>query len=351
MRDTQGVVKVNGFRIVSAILLTALLASLAGCAGAGAPAASESTGVNSAKPRVVATTTIVGDVVRQVVGDAADLTVLLPAGADPHGFQPTPQDAALIANADLIFANGLNLEEFLEKLIENAGGSARVVVVSDGVTAIEGHEEHAEGEAHVEGEEHAAEGEEHAEGEAHAEGEEHAHEGADPHVWMDPNNVRVWTRNIAAALSELDPANAAAYQANAERYDQTLQALDAWVQEQIAQIAPENRQMVVDHDAFGYFAQRYGFETVGTVVPGYSTMSAPSAQELARLEDAIRQLGVQAVFVGSTVNPALAERVAADTGTQLVFLFTGSLSEPGGGAETYEDFVRHNVSAIVDALK
>ncbi len=201
------------------------------------------------------------------------------------------------------------------------------MAVSDGVTAIEGHEEHAEGEAHAEGETHA-EGEEHAEGEAHVEGEEHAHEGADPHVWMDPNNVRVWTRNIAAALSDLDPANAAAYQANAERYDQTLQALDAWAQEQVALVAPENRQMVVDHDAFSYFTQRYGFE-----------------------EDAIRQLGVKAVFVGSTVNPALAERVAADTGTQLVFLFTGSLSEPGGGAETYEDFVRHNVNAIVEALK
>jgi len=168
---------------------------------------------------------------------------------------------------------------------------------------------------------------------------------------MDPNNVRVWTRNIAAVLSEMDPANAAAYQANAERYDQTLQTLDAWVQEQIAQIAPENRQMVVDHDAFSYFTQRYGFETVGTVVPGYSTMSAPSAQELAQLEDAIRQLGVKADFVGSTVNPALAEQVAADTGTQLVFLFTGSLSEPGGDADTYENFVRHNVSAIVEALR
>jgi ABC-type Zn uptake system ZnuABC Zn-binding protein ZnuA len=323
--------------ILIAIVLTALLASLAACAGAPAPSSSAPSTADDApaageRLNVVATTTIVGDVVRQVVGDAADLTVLLPAGADPHGFQPTPQDAALIADADLVFANGLNLEEFLEKLIENAGGSARVVAVSDGVTVIEGHEEHAEGEAH-------------------GESEERAHEGADPHVWMDPNNVRVWTRNIAAALSELDPANASAYQANAERYDQTLQALDTWVQEQIAQIAPENRQMVVDHDAFGYFAQRYGFETVGTVVPGYSTMSAPSAQELARLEDAIRQLGVQAVFVGSTVNPALAERVAADTGTQLVFLFPGSLSEPGGGAETYEDLVRHNVSAIVDALK
>jgi len=109
--------------------------------------------------------------------------------------------------------------------------------------------------------------------------------------------------------------------------------------------------MVADHDAFSHFARRYGLETVGAVVPGYSTMSAPSAQELARLEDAIRSLGVKAVFVDNTVNPALAQRVAADTGTQLVFLFTGSLSEPGGGADTYESFMRTNVNAIVEALK
>ena len=327
------------YRILIAIILTALLASLAACAAAPTPGGSAPSAADDAPPagerlKVVATTTIVGDVVRQVAGDAVDLAVLLPAGADPHGFQPTPQDAALIANADLILINGLDLEEFLDRLIQNAGGSAKVVAVSDGIETIEGHEEHDDEEV------------DHAE-----EGDEQAHEGADPHVWMDPTNVRVWTRNIAAALSELDPANAAAYQANAQHYDQTLQALDAWAQEQVAQIAPENRQMVVDHDAFSYFAQRYGFETVGAVVPGYSTMSAPSAQEMAQLEDAIRQLGVKAVFVGNTVNPALAERVAADTGTQLVFLFTGSLSQPGGDADTYESFVRHNVSAIVEALK
>ena len=338
------------YRILVAVVLIALLTSLAACAaaptpGGSAPSTASDAPAASERLKVVATTTIVGDVVRQVAGDAVDLTVLLPAGADPHGFQPTPQDAALIATADLVFINGLDLEEFLDRLIQNAGGSARVVAVSDGIETMEGHHEH-EGEEH-EGEQH--EGEEH-EGEEH-EGEEHDKEGADPHVWMDPNNVRVWTRNIAAALSELDPANAAAYQANAERYDQALQALDAWINEQIAQIAPENRQMVVDHDAFGYFARRYGFETVGTVVPGYSTMSAPSAQELARLQDAIRALGVKAVFVGETVNPALAQRVADDTGTRLVFLFTGSLSEPGGNADTYESFTRYNVNAIVEALK
>lgn len=324
----------KGNWILLSLLLTALLAGLAACTNAPIPADSGPAGADgvsatSARPKVVATTTIVGDVVRQVGGDLIDLTVLLPAGADPHGFQPKPQDAARVAEAGLVFINGLGLEEFLDRLLQSAGGSARIVAVSEGVQTIEG-EEH-------EDEEHA--------------GEEHDYEGADPHVWMDPNNVRVWTRNIAAALSELDPANAAAYQANAERYDQTLQALDAWAEEQIGQIAPADRQMVVDHGAFNYLARRYGLETVGTVVPGYSTMSAPSAQELARLQDAMRALGVRAVFVGSTVNPALAERMAQDTGTRLVFLYTGSLSEPGSDADTYENFIRYNVDAIVEALK
>ena len=327
------------YRILATMAVAALLTSLAACTNSPAPSGSalsgpSSTPVADKRLKVIATTTIVGDVVRQVGGDLIDLTVLLPAGADPHGFQPKPQDAARVAEASLVFINGLGLEGFLDRLLQSAGGSARIVAVSDGVPVIEGDGEHDDQEP---------------EGAVHEE-EAHDHQGADPHVWMDPNNVRIWTRNIAAALSEVDPANAAAYQANAQRYDQTLQALDAWTRDQIAQIAPEKRQMVVDHDTFSYFAQRYGFETVGAIVPGYSTMSATSAQELARLEDAIRNLGVSTIFVGKTINLALPDRIATDTGAQLVFLFTESLSESGDGGETYEDFVRYNVNAIVEAL-
>jgi ABC-type Zn uptake system ZnuABC Zn-binding protein ZnuA len=329
----------SGYRVPLAILLTVLLASLAGCAAAptvtspssadSAPAAAaDSTPAVNAKPKVVATTTLVGDVVRQVGGNAIDLTVLLPVGADPHGFDPTPRDVSTVADADVVFINGLGLEQFLDRLLQSAGDSAQIVAVSDGVTPIEGHDEH-------EGEEH--------------EGEEH--EGGDPHAWTDPNNVMVWTANIASALSQLDPANAAAYQANAEQYTEELQALDAWVREQVALIPAADRQLVTDHALFSYFAQRYGFEQVGAVVPGYSTMAEPSAQELAALEDAIRTLGVPAVLVGKTVNPSLAQRVADDTGTRLIPIYTGSLSEPEGDADTYLDYIRYNVSAIVAALR
>lgn len=298
-----------------ALLLFALAAALVACGQAG-PAPSR-----GGRLQVVATTTIVGDVVKQIGGDAIDLQVLLPPGVDPHAFEPTPQDVARLAGARVIFANGAGLEGFLESLLANAGGQAEIVHVSDGIAL-----------RRVQG--------------GHDEGGE-----ADPHVWTDPNNVVVWTRNIEATLVRLDGANAARYQANAEAYRAKLQDLDAWVRAQVAQIPEANRRLVVDHEAFGYFADRYGFQQVGAVIPSFSTLAEPSAQELAALETAIRQQGVKAVFAGSTVNPKLARRVAADTGIQLVPLYTGSLTAPGGEAPSYLDYMRHNVAAIVKALK
>jgi ABC-type Zn uptake system ZnuABC Zn-binding protein ZnuA len=152
-------------------------------------------------------------------------------------------------------------------------------------------------------------------------------------------------------LGELDPDNAAIYQANADQYGQELQQLDAWIREQVAQIPTENREIITDHLVFGYFADEYGFTQVGAILPGYSTLAEPSAQELAQTEDAIRNLGVKALFVGETVNSQVAKQVALDTGLQLVFLNTGSLSEEGGQADSYLDYIRYNVEAIVNALK
>jgi len=276
--------------------------------------------------RVVATTSIVGDVVQNVGGEHIDLTVLLPPGTDPHTFDPTPRDVAAVADAHVVFVNGAGLEVFLEKLLQGAGG-ARVVPVSYGVELRRfehGHEEEA--------------------------GDEHAGE-YDPHTWFDPNNVIVWVRNVEWALNTLDPANVAGYQGNAAAYEAELQVLDAWIREQVAQVPPANRCLVTDHESFSYFTQRYGFEQVGAVFPGYSTLAQPSAMDLADLEAAIRTQGVRAVFVGKTVNPALAEQVAQDTGVQLVFLYTGSLGEPGDPADTYLAMMHYDVSAIVEALR
>lgn len=318
-----------------ALLMAAMITTLVACAGPQPPPAASP--AMDARLRTVATTTIVGDIVRQVAGDLVDVHVLLPVGADPHGFQPTPQDITRVAQADVIFVNGLGLEQFLQRMLESAGGDVRTVVVSQGVTPREldaGHPESASGDH----DETAAAGD-----------DEHA--GEDPHVWTDPNNVRVWVANVAAALAELDPAHAHAFRANAESYDRELQALDTWIAGQVAEIPEANREMVMDHDVFGYFAERYGLAAVGTIVPGFSTVAEPSAQDLAALEDAMRRLDARAVFVGTSVNPALARRVAGDTGTQLVSIYTGSLSEPGGEAGAYIDYMRYNVGQIVDALK
>lgn len=292
------------------------------------------------KLRVVATTSIVADVVKNVGGELMDLTVLMPLGTDPHTFEPTPQDVVAIAEAHVVFVNGAGLEVFLEPLLESAGtGEARVVPVSYGVELRK-----PEGEP----EDISFPSDLQSGGEAEL---QHEHSEFDPHTWFDPNNVMVWTQNIEQALSALDPDHAEVYAANADAYRAELQELDAWIQEQVAQVPEADRQLVTDHMAFTYFVHRYGFEQAGAVVPGYSTLAAPSAQDLAALEGAIRQLGVKAVFVGRTVNPGLAQRVARDTGIRLVFLYTGSLSEPGGPADTYLSLMRYNVSAIVNALK
>ncbi len=307
------------------VMLLVTVTMMSACAGR--PAA------RGDKLRVVATTTIVGDVVAQVGGDVIELTVLLPVGADPHVFDPSPQDMAKVADAGVIFANGAGLEAFLDRLLDNAGGDADVVHVSEGLAFIEA-------EAHKD---------EPADDDVLA--DEHDHEGVDPHTWTDPNNVLRWVDNIEAALVLHDPTHAADYRANADAYRAQLRELDAWVRGQVSAIPAENRKLVTDHETFAYFAQRYGFEQVGAVVPGYSTAAQPSARDLAALEDRIRAYGVKAVFVGSTVNPALAQRVAEDTGIKLVFLYTGSLTAPGGEADSYWGYVKYNVAQIVNALK
>lgn len=265
----------------------------------------------SGRLNVVATTTIIGDVVSNVGGEHISLTVLVPVGADPHSFQPVPQDLAAIAEADVVFINGLGLEKFLVDLLENAGGEAQVALVSEGVPLIGDN---------------------------------------DPHVWLDVENVIVWMENITATLTALDPQNAAAYQANAESYQTELESLHRELIDQFAEIPPARRVMVTDHDAFLYFAQAYGFTLVGAVIPSYSTLAEPSAQELVELEDAIRALGAPAVFVGTTVSPGLVRRVAEDTGMQLVTLYTGSLSAAGGPAATYVEMMRFNAAAVAGVL-
>jgi ABC-type Zn uptake system ZnuABC Zn-binding protein ZnuA len=164
-------------------------------------------------------------------------------------------------------------------------------------------------------------------------------------------NVIHWVKTIEQSLSTLDPANATAYQAAATAYTNELAALDAEIQTAVSAIPIENRKLVTDHESFGYFAAHYGFEVVGSVIPSFSTLAAPSAQQLAALQDQVAAEGVKAIFVGSTVNGDLAEQIAADLGVQVVPLYADSLSAPDGPAATYLDLMRYNMNAIVEVLK
>lgn len=269
---------------------------------------------------VVATTSILTDVVSRVGGDLVSITTLVPTGSSEHEYQPSPRDIAAVSDAALVFEIGLGLEEFMGTIILNAGTQVTPVSVSDGVVTRE------------------------------FTGVQDKHFSADPHVWLDPANVIVWVQNIESALSAYDPTHSDVYSANSATYIEELQSLDQWIVEETSLIPPGNRLIVTDHMLFGYFAEKYGFTVVGAIIPSYSSAAEASAQDLAALEDAITQYGVKAILVGDTVNPALAERVAEDTGTELVQFYTGSLSSPDGPAATYLDYMRYNVTTIVNAL-
>jgi manganese/iron transport system substrate-binding protein len=271
------------------------------------------------KLQVTATTNIVGDVVRHVGGDRIALTTLMSIGVDPHTYTPTPADTARVHDAHVVFANGAGLEEFLQEMLDNAGGRAIQVRLSDGL-------------------------------ELRQTGDAREHGSADPHVWLDVQNVIHWVETIRDALGALDPANAASYQANAQAYTQELEALDAWIVAQMATIPESNRKLVTSHPAFGYLADRYGLEQIGAVYP-ISPSSEPSAQDIAQLETIIRSYSVPAVFTESTINPKLAEQVARDTGVELAPLYSGSLGGPGSGVESYIALMRYDAQAIVEALK
>ncbi len=280
-----------------------------------------------AELQVVATTSIVGDVVGRIGGDHIALTTLMGLGADPHTYVATPSDSAAVHDAHVLFSNGAGLEEGMSELTLDSSGGAVHVPLSDNLPLLV-----------------AAHG-----GETQQPGPGEAPGQPDPHVWFDVQNMLAWTATVLETLSALDPANRSSYQANADAFTQELEALDAWILEQVAIVPQANRRLVTNHETLGYFARRYGFELVGAVYP-LSPSSEPSARDLAGLEEAIRQYGLSVLFTEGTVSPVLADQVARDTGVRLVPLYTESLGPPGSGAESYIAMIRYDVQAIVAAL-
>lgn len=269
---------------------------------------------------VVATTTILGDVVANVVGEQADVTVLMPIGADPHDFQASSAQVAEIHGADLVVANGLHLEEGLDDILDTAvTDGARVIRVAPLLDPLP----------------FGGDDDDHSE---------------DPHVWFDPMRMGDAARLIAEQLDEVDPGMD--WSARAEVFAEDLADLDAEVIAELSSIPIERRLLVTSHDSLGYFANRYEFDVIGTVIPGGSTLAGPSSDELSDLVDVVRRNGVNVVFAETTQPAVLAEAVAAELGqeVQVVSLYTGSLDEPGSGADTLIGMLRSNSKRIATAL-
>ncbi len=279
----------------------------------------EPVALNGRKLKVVATTNFVGDVLSQIVGSSAEVTVLMSRGQNPHSWEPGPGSIAAVENSDLIFVNGLGLEETLMNIIEGMK-TAPVVPVSAGVDILTG-----------------------------------SHGASNPHVWFSPLNVIIWTENIQSALSAADPANASEYQKFAASYIFKLKTLDSEIRTAVSGLNPDERKMVTDHSSFDYFARDYGFEISGKVVSSSNDQAEPSARDIASLTELVRKENVKAIFVGGTAGESLKKlsaSVAAESGRNLpvVELLAGSLAPGGERGDNYEDFVRYDTELIVKAL-
>jgi len=287
--------------------------------------------VFAGQPVVASTTSILGDVVKQIAGDAVEQLVIMPPGLDPHHFEPSAKDMANLANASVIFINGLGLESFMDRQLNNLTRSIAnvplICPVSGNVSSNMQHEHN------------------------HDHDHDHDHETTDPHVWTDPMNVVQWVDVIAATLTNLLPDQSAAIEANATSYKAQLHELDAWIKEYVATLPADKRQLVTDHHMLHYFSSRYGFEQIGMIIPSYSTSAEPSARELAQLHQTIDHHKVHVIFIAFSSNPLFADGLARDTGVNVVSIYSGTLGAPGSGVESYIDYMKFNTRTIVDALQ
>jgi zinc/manganese transport system substrate-binding protein len=302
----------------------ALAAGMLFAAGAGVCKAGEAGG---GRLKVVATTSIIGDWVKIIGKDDVDLTTLVGADGDPHEFEPVPADNISISRANIIFENGLGLENWLDKLYSSSDSKAKRIVVTAGVEV-----------RHV----------------APRDGDQAygREDDRDPHAWQSVKNAIVMVGNIRDALAAADPVHAAEYQARAGAYIRELVALDKWTQEQINSIPPQRRKLVTSHDAFGYFGQRYGIDISGSALESVTTeASDPSAKQIAEVVDQIRATGVPVIFLENTQNRKLMDQIAADAHVTVgPPLYSDALGQAGTDGDSYIKMIQHNVRVLVKAL-
>jgi ABC-type Zn uptake system ZnuABC Zn-binding protein ZnuA len=272
---------------------------------------------------VLASTSFLADIAQNVAGDRVKVDSLLPIGSDPHAYQASPSDVVKISESTVLILNGIEYEHFIEPLLENADGERIVIAASDGLQPRQ-LDEHAGAEKH---------------------------EAGDPHMWLDPNLVMTYVENIRDGLSTADPDGAEIYKSNAEAYIAQLKELDAFIKSQVGTIPTERRLLVTNHEALGYFAKRYGFTIVDTILPSFSSEASASAREIASAIDVIKTSGAPAIFLGEVENDSLAEQIASETGVKVIKdLHLESLTD-GAPAATYIEMMKYNVTQIVAALK
>ena len=288
---------------VAAVALVVL--SVSGCAS---PAKSSDDG----RLKVVATTTQLGDFAQEVGGDAVQVRTLLPAGASAHHFDPTQADMIALADADVLLTNGLGLDDFVNDAVEASGFQGKKVVTTAGVVP----------------------------------------DGSNPHVWTAPVLAGQMVENIEAALAAADPKNAAAFEENAIGYQAKLQILDQWIAANIAAVPSEARLFVSGHDALKYYLEAYDIEFVGSVLHSFEDNAEPTVAEMDELITHMRELGVKAIFVESSINPKTAEAIAKGSGAKLIdesVIYVDSLGAEGSGASTYIAATIHNTKTILEA--
>jgi len=304
-------------RVVSGLLLITALAAFASAREA-------RSGQTDASVLVVTSNTVLADLVANVGGDTVQVRALAPAGTDPHTFQPTPDSIKVLSRARVVFFNGAGLEEWWDKTIRSVKKpEVPIIELSKGLATIS-----------IPGHSHG--------GHSHAEGQ-------DPHVWLDPNLVKAYLDKIRDGLSQADKRNAGAYAERAQAYKAKLEELDGWIRAEVEKIPAARRKIVTFHNAFQYFANRYGLAVKGFVV--VSPGKEPSAKALAELTRRIKQEQIPVVFAEADFNPKMLEALAKDAAVKVVTnLYDGSLSS-GPPADTYLNMMRHNVTQMVNALR
>jgi len=276
------------------------------------------------KLKVVATFSILGDLVRHVGGERVEVTTFVGPNGDAHVYSPTPTDGRRLTEARIVFTNGLKFEGWIDRLIKSSGTKATKVEASRGVKLLKG------------GDEHGHDG-------------DHGHDGIDPHAWQSIGNAKIYVANIRDALTAADPAGKAAYEANAADYLSKLDALDAEVKALVARIPADRRKLITSHDAFRYFEAAYGIDFVSP--QGVSTEAEASAKDVAKIIQQIKREKITAVFVENVSDARLMERIAKETGARIgAQVYSDALSEPNGPAGTYIDMMRHNIRAFSEAL-